>query len=884
MDFAVWTTPEAPGSYTESASDRTATSVTFTGGSDVDDHIIRRFYASTEENLDFLADGTANQAGVTVVEADAVDRSDSDPDDWDDAGAAEEVTFEGLTEAKYYFYFVDYNPESGHYAKFQTVTAIMPANAMLEKPEAYDQDLDHEGTTAATIRFEGGSRIPVGVTRKVFYASEALPLDGAEVDDANTDVVQSFTMERPLGSSMGHAFTLGERPYVDHPDGGLDPNTEYHVIVQDSRGSDDSELSDEFTGWTAPAVPSGYQVYSVSSTGVLFSESSGAPAGIIRYFYASTSAMLGLHANGVHKDDGEVAAMFSSDNSGRSVPRPPSSASFGGLTSGEYYYFYFVDYNPASGLKAVLRKGPIEVGGVIPPAYTADDNVTTKTIPLTQVTTTHASNDLVRHFFVSANDPLSLDETDSATGLLDGAMSTFSVMAAGEIVLGDGKGAGSNRGTAPAEVDNEALEPNTQYFIYVRDLKQSKWSLPYDVTGDEGAWTRPKAVVIAAPDAAGLTLSGAVTPEIDVDEDTDIHWVLLKEEALDDPGFGEEDIKHAVIGEEIASGSGRVVINEGTLSSDGSLAFHEGASGFGVGKFAFYYSVEGSGSGLYANFAVLPNERYVKGTGFEVLDLPPDKPAYSVKTAKVTATTIPLMKDSGAEASPTLVRRFFVHTSALTTLATNEVHRFDGDGLPGGVTTFTVKGSGDVTIGDLRGGGDTANASNGPLTANTKYYLYVSDHFSLTGKVSPVHDIAGSGGVWTLPSGVSIRGPSGSGLTHDMATTGSVSVASDTKLHWVLLKEPKSISGLTGSNIKGTAKGSEIVSGRRVVNKGMLDPGAGQTIALDDGVTLTPALEEVSTYAFYYVVEGSNSGNAVTTFTSVTGVDFAVQRRGGYFH
>ena len=141
----------------------------------------------------------------------------------------------------------------------------------LRSPRPYDQDLDHEGTTAATIRFEGGSRIPVGVTRKVFYASEALPLDGAEVDDANTDVVQSFTMERPLGSSMGHAFTLGERPYVDHPDGGLDPNTEYHVIVQDSRGSDDSELSDEFTGWTAPAVPDGYRVAVVGENSVGFS-------------------------------------------------------------------------------------------------------------------------------------------------------------------------------------------------------------------------------------------------------------------------------------------------------------------------------------------------------------------------------------------------------------------------------------------------------------------------------------------------------------------------------------------------------------------------------------------------------------------------------------
>ena len=183
---------------------------------------------------------------------------------------------------------------------------------------------------------------------------------------------------------------------------------------------------------------------------------------------------------------------------------------------------------------------------------------------------------------------------------------------------------GDDSFATPVSGSNDPLEPNTKYYLYVTDYDKrvSKVSSAYDITKGEGQWTRPEAVVIAAPDASGLTLSGAVTPEIDVDEDTDIHWVLLKEEALDDPGFDEEDIKHAVIGEEIASGSGRVVINEGTLSSDGSLAFHEGASGFGVGKFAFYYSVEGSGSGLYANFGMLPNERYVKGTGFEVLDLP----------------------------------------------------------------------------------------------------------------------------------------------------------------------------------------------------------------------------------------------------------------------
>ena len=872
-DFTVWTAPEEPSGYTESENDRTATSVTFTGGSDVDDHIIRRFYASTEENLGFLMDGRADQAGVTVVEAEAVDRSDPDADGVPDADAAEEVTFTGLTEVGYYFYFVDYNPESELYADSKE-GPITPASAAPEKPEVYDQDLDHEGTTAATIRFADGDAIPRGAMRKVFYDDEPIAIVLESGMDKVGGTVKTFTMERPADSSDDHAFTLGERPYVDLTGGfeALEANTKYYLRVQDSRGGNDSDHSDEFTGWTAPEAPDGYVPTSIGATNVVFGGGGSVPEGVVRRFYASDSNMLGLHGDGAAVDSSDAAAMGEVDNTDPVSPMPGDGAfDFIGLTTGTKYYFYFVDYNPESGLLAEFKVGPYtpEADAVLAPVYSADDDVTTTTIPLTQITSANASATLVRHFFVNADAPLSLDGTDAAT--LDETTSTFSVMAMGAIVLGDKKGAGTS-----AETDNAALSPNTQYFIYVRDLGKTgadKWSDPYDVTRGEGSWTLPDTVDPMEPTEDPVTPRMATT-EVMVAPNTAVHWVLLQEETPAVKALTGADVKHAVVGEDIADDDARTVVNAGTVENEDDAAAtetlmlheHEDLDGLALGDYVLYYAVEGLGSGLYANYAASGVEQ-LKGVGFTVVAAAPDTPEYSVKTAEVTATTIPLMQDPGtADATPTLVRRFFVNGTALD-LDTDAKR----DGIvSGATTTFTVNSDGDVTIGDGKGGGNTPNADNAALMANTKYYIYVTDYDASPGVglvSATAHKVTGDDGEWTLPA--ALAEPTvgnGNNANPTNATTSSITVAPDTEVHWVLLKEPKSISGLTGSDIKSTAKGSEIVSGRTVVNEGTLP--ANGTIDLHDGATLA-----LGVHTLYYVVEGETSEK----FTDVAAVQFNVE-------
>ena len=890
-DFTVWTAPEAPSGYTESENDRTATSVTFTGGSDVDDHIIRRFYASTEENLGFLMDGRADQAGVTVVEAEAVDRSDPDADGVPDADAAEEVTFTGLTEeVEYYFYFVDYNPESELYADSKE-GPITPASAAPEKPEVYDQDLDHEGTTAATIRFADGDAIPRGAMRKVFYDDEPIAIVLESGMDKVGGTVKTFTMERPADSSDDHAFTLGERPYVDLTGGfeALEANTKYYLRVQDSRGAaKDSDHSDEFTGWTAPEAPDGYVPTSIGATNVMFEGGGSVPEGVVRRFYASDSNMLGLHGDGAAVDPSDAAAMGEVDNTDPVSPMPGDGAfDFTGLTTGTKYYFYFVDYNPESGLLAEYKVGPYtpEADAVLPPVYAVGHNMritTDETIPLTQGgDTDDASATLVRHFFVNADAPLSLDGTDAAT--LDETTSTFSVMDEGEIVLGDEKGAGDDRGDgvggADDEEDNAALSPNTQYYIYVRDYRPvdgstpAKWSDPYDVTRGEGSWTLPDTVDPMEPTEDPVTPRMATT-EVMVAPNTAVHWVLLQEETPAVKALTGADVKHAVVGEDIADDDARTVVNAGTVENEDDAAAtetlmlheHEDLDGLALGDYVLYYAVEGLGSGLYANYAASGVEQ-LKGVGFTVVAAAPDTPEYSVKTAEVTATTIPLMQDPGtADATPTLVRRFFVNGTALD-LDTDAKR----DGIvSGATTTFTVNSDGDVTIGDGKGGGNTPNADNAALMANTKYYIYVTDYDASPGVglvSATAHKVTGDDGEWTLPA--ALAEPTvgnGNNANPTNATTSSITVAPDTEVHWVLLKEPKSISGLTGSDIKSTAKGSEIVSGRTVVNEGTLP--ANGTIDLHDGATLA-----LGVHTLYYVVEGETSEK----FTDVAAVQFNVE-------
>ena len=143
-------------------------------------------------------------------------------------------------------------------------------------------------------------------------------------------------------------------------------------------------------------------------------------------------------------------------------------------------------------------------GGVTPdPAYTADtDDVTETTIPLTKASGPDASAELVRTFHVNEGATLETDDT---------ATSKFSVNTGGKVVIGDGKGAGDDRSSAPANAANVALTANKKYFLYVQDREGSRLLVTTADTGDDdGVWTLPASALVAIP-ASNVSAGQATT-------------------------------------------------------------------------------------------------------------------------------------------------------------------------------------------------------------------------------------------------------------------------------------------------------------------------------------------------------------------------------------
>ena len=489
-------------------------------------------------------------------------------------------------------------------------------------------------------------------------------------------------------------------------------------------------------------------------------------------------------------------------------------------------------------------------------------DVTAMTIPLTKdAGTANASPTLSRSFFTHEG-PVPVIYADALTPSF--WVNNFRVNSAGDVTVGNGKGAGA------ADVvsgSNPGLTANTEYYLYAVDYnpRAGLWSNAYDITnnrvivgrlgGGNGTWTLPKEVDITVP---AVSSSTATTSSVDVADDTEVYWILVKEGSVILPTASE--VENGTVSR------GRTVVNAGSLSSGmgQTIDLHDLGTGVPVsfpGNYVFYYVVKGASSGKFTT---------VRGVSFEVPEAgTPAAPAYTVDADNVTTTMIPLTKDGRtADASSTLTRRFFVASSALTLTGAQR----SGAEESAGVTTFTVNTSGDVVIGDGKGAGtnDVASGSNPTLTANTKYYLYATDYDTDTNKVSAAYDITSNKGAWTLPAAVMITVPAP--VTPSVATTERVDVVPGTDVYWVLLEGARisDPTALTGADIEGAIKGRDLVGGRAVINKGRL-VSAGK-IALYAGAMLS-----AGDHVLYHVVKGEGSG----LYSALRGVSFTLQAETG---
>ena len=710
---------------------------------------------------------------------------------------------------KYFVRIYDYRMSDHVVSKVSPELAVWTAPL---DPSAYTAGMHTTNSFVLT-----GKAVPAGLTRRFFLSTSTLAALGVE---------RGRVVDAPGSGLSTFELSVGEGASVKVGTGGtysgaaaLNANTNYFVRVMDYRASGvSSGILPEVSVWTLPAVPSGYEASTKTDTSVSFSDGGAVPDGLTRRYFRSTSGSVSFPGGTpMVGGAGTVEELTGVTNA--------ASVTFGGLAANTEYYFYFVDSRSSPALvSAHLRRGPIRTteapdpDAPEKPIYTVGDEVTTTTISLTKVDgMADASRTLTRRFFLSTNE-LDLTEAQRGGSGLPQGVTTFVVNGAGAIVLGSG---------SPAA--NGSLLPNTKYFVYVSDYNTEtrKVSLAHDITGGSGAWTKPLA-------PTGYRVSGITENSV----------------TFSRGGAVPQNITRRYF----RSTSGSLMFANGAPSANAQGTFTELTGVADAASVTF----GGLTAGTEYHFYFADYNAESRFGAVLKLEATPEQgavipPAYSVGDG-VTTTTIPLTKASGtADASPTLVRRFFLATSELDLSETQR----DGADLPDGVTTFTVNAAGAVVLGS---GSPTRNAS---LMPNTNYFVYATDWNRQSGKVSTARDIAGDSGAWTLPEAVQITVPT---VTSGTATTGSVEVAGNTKVHWVLLKESAvSTSDLTGANIKGATKGSNIVSARRVLNKGTLS--ASGTIALHAGITLSTGAHVV-----YYVVEGTSSGS----FSAVQGVSFSV--------
>ena len=246
--FIGWTRPAEPAGY--EATEITATSVTFTGGGDKPNKIVRSYYGATVP----LASGIG---GALFVGA--------------DVGNPASVTFRGLQPVTtYHFYFMDYNPESRMYSTLHK--KAMTVDAVPGKPDVYTV-----GSVSDTeISLTNAPAIPERAQRHLFFSTNKsllsnpgrFPLDTAY---DGTDGITSYTF------SQEKNLTLSD----------LVPSTAYFFRIRDSRSNESlfSPLSEVFSGWTAPLAPTGYDSHTSTETSVTFTGGSTKPGNVGRRYY-----------------------------------------------------------------------------------------------------------------------------------------------------------------------------------------------------------------------------------------------------------------------------------------------------------------------------------------------------------------------------------------------------------------------------------------------------------------------------------------------------------------------------------------------------------------------------------------------------------------------
>ena len=850
-EFSGWTVPATPAVPTFSEAQGTSLKFEYSPAGTVPARTERYFYASTS-TLDATKlakaapfdTGTERVASLGLSGLPALGKLKGT---LASAGSVSEVVTPGLAaDTQYHVYVMDYNFSSKIRGAGVKVGSFYTSPAASAVPVLTQ---DKSKTTHETLSFTDEVALASDFTRKYFIANQDLQglgilLDGLMHDGADFGAFSATATTRAANSAVHIGADPGsgstELSFSEPSAFSLEANTQYWLRAYDYRTDQSAAktaLSVNQSFWTAPAAPSGYSVTGILATSVAFSGGSDVPAGVSRRFYASTSDIDMLTAGQAVDGKGFSLTEASADNTAGTTALSVSDVTFDGLREGIKYYFYFVDYNPVSGFYAVLKKTAMpRSDAVLSPEYSVGSGVAERTIPLVKSGGTAAASErLVRRFFVNAGRALRLTEAERDGVGVPGGVTTFTVRAPGAIVLG------SN-----TPVENVSLTPNTKYFVYVADYNvvTGQVSEAYDITGDSGTWTKPLV-------PKGYRVSGITENTVTFSRGGAVPQNIVRRYFR-------------------STSAGLVFSNGVPADAQGTFTKLTGVTdpvsvtftGLATGTRHYFYFVDHNAESGFS--AVLKLE----ATPEQGAVIPP---AYSVSDG-LSATTIPLHQVTTVNASAMLVRRFFVNAG--NALSLSETQR-DGSSLLDGVTTFTVNAPGAVVL------GSKTPVENVSLTPNTKYFVYATDYDTRTQKVSKAHKVTGDDGVWTLPLGVNITVPT---VSHNAATTGDVSVAGNTKIHWVLLKEGSVLtSGLTGVGIKNAVKNTNIVDARRVINKGTLSSGSSQTIALHTGaVGFVPN----ASYVLYYVVEGAISDDAATTFAdfdtdmadvqSVKGVSFTV--------
>ena len=665
-------------------------------------------------------------------------------------------TIRGLgsgSSAKYWFYF-----KYGNSAILE-LTATIPADRP-DKPVYTVTSADVTDTTIPLAKASATANASSSLWRHFFVSKTPLTF----TDDQRDGITASETAHSFSINSGGATISVGGSvSTVGGTNRELKPNTKYYLYVTDwstdrdnkPKPSDAHDITGGSGQYTLPAAPTGFGSHLVGARSVVLTDGV-VVEDVTRRYFVFTSAQSGVNRFN------DMASNFVKEGTATSGP----SIAISGLKPNTTYHVYIQNVGATSGLVST----PLGVSFTTSsqarppePAYSVrSSSVRATSIGLKKDSGKNPNANRIRRFFVSET-ALTLDSNgeffDSNEEFFDGHGLTlhgnFTVNKNGSIVIGDEKGAGNED---PVSGTNPPLDPNTQYYLYVSDLKSGQLSpsLAHDITGGKGQYTRPAAMPshIGVPSGNNLQLTRVRSESFDVKENTRLHWVLIKEGSpVSDASVKGAHVRDTDIGSEIAAG--RRVVNKGTLTSgsgqridflSNSVALEGGT------KYVFYWSVE-STLGSTKLFAVFSGSHEVDtNSPFTTPQATPVTPSYSI--SKVAATTITL---SGDNISGNITRRFFVHTSSLTFSSVG--HRFDGeDGTLGGLNpfaTFTItNGGASVAI------GSGSPAANKALMPNTPYYIYVSDYDRDSGLVtaSVVEAVSSQYTRPKTPTGITLTG------------------------------------------------------------------------------------------------------------------------------